>query len=76
MWGARGLLHAWDDVAVTCIIAALADPAWRVRETALKVIAAHRVDDALEQLPHMLEDEVPRVRQAAARAQRRLTQTD
>jgi hypothetical protein len=74
VWGARGLLHVWDDVATGVIIGALSDPAWRVREMALKVVARHRVDAALDHLPRLLDDEVPRVRQAALRAQQRLTE--
>jgi HEAT repeat protein len=61
-------------VATGVIIGALSDPAWRVREMALKVVARHRVDAALDHLPRLLDDEVPRVRQAALRAQQRLTE--
>jgi hypothetical protein len=39
VWGARGLLHAWDDAATDAIIHATTDEAWRVREIAAKVIA-------------------------------------
>jgi hypothetical protein len=76
VWGARGLLWAWDDAAIPAVIAALADESWRVREMALKVIARHRVDDALEAVTERADDEVPRVRTAAARALQRLTQVD
>ena len=41
VWGARGLLHAWDDAATDAIIHATTDEAWRVREMAGKVIARH-----------------------------------
>jgi HEAT repeat protein len=76
VWGARGLLWAWDDAATPTVIAALADESWRVREMALKVIARHRVDDALEAVTLCAEDPVPRVGAAAARALQRLTQVD
>lgn len=39
VWGARGLLWAWDDLAGDAIDVALRDEAWRVREMALKVVA-------------------------------------
>lgn len=52
VWAARGLLHAWDDSALPEIVAATFDGSWRVREMAAKVIAAHRLDDALEALDH------------------------
>src|SRR5262245_43841470 len=39
VWGARGLLYAWEESAAPAIIRATADEAWRVREMAAKVIA-------------------------------------
>ena len=68
VWAARGLLHAWDDAATEAIIAATADEAWRVREMAAKVIARHRVGDALGAVAGLRDDPVPRVRAAAERA--------
>jgi hypothetical protein len=68
VWAARGLLHAWDDAATEAIIAATADEAWRVREMAAKVIARHRVGDALDPVAKLRDDPVPRVRAAAERA--------
>jgi len=73
VWAARGLLHNWDDRATAAVIAAFDDEAWRVREMAAKVVAAHRIDAALESLPKLLHDPIPRVRAAAARARMRLT---
>jgi hypothetical protein len=74
VWGARGLLWAWDDLAIPTVIAALSDESWRVREMVLKVIARHRVDDALEAVTGRVDDSVPRVRAAAAKALQRLTE--
>lgn len=68
VWAARGLLHAWDDTATEAIIHATRDDAWRVREMAGKVIAAHRVGDAFDAVQALRTDKVPRVRAAAARA--------
>jgi hypothetical protein len=73
VWAARGLLHAWDDRATAAIIAATADGAWRVREMAAKVIARHRVGDALTAVAELRNDPVPRVRAAAGRAVMLLT---
>jgi len=73
VWAARGLLHAWDDGATEAIIHATADDAWRVREMAAKVIARHRVGDALDAVAALRSDTVPRVRAAAERALRLLT---
>jgi hypothetical protein len=72
VWALRGLLWVWDDAATAAVVAALADEHWRVREMALKVVARHRVDDALESAAACREDPVERVRLAAARALARL----
>ena len=68
VWAARGLLHAWDDRATAVIIQATTDDAWRVREMAAKVIARHRIGDALTAVAELRNDQVPRVRAAAERA--------
>jgi HEAT repeats len=68
VWAARGLLHAWDDRAVPAIVQATADDSWRVREMAAKVVARHRVGDALTAVAGLRDDRVPRVRAAAERA--------
>jgi hypothetical protein len=73
VWAARGLLHAWDDQATAAITRATADDAWRVRELAAKVIARHRVGDALPTAAGLRNDNVPRVRVAAERAVAALT---
>jgi len=61
VWGARGLLWAWDDAAAPATIAALDDDAWRVREMAAKVVGRHLVDDAIPALEQLRDDPVPRV---------------
>ena len=73
VWGARGLLWAWSDEATAALEAALADEHWRVREMAAKVVARHRIDDALPLVAALRDDPVPRVRAASARAVMRLT---
>ncbi|KUL24379.1 HEAT repeat domain-containing protein [Actinoplanes awajinensis] len=74
VWGLRGLLWNWDDRAVPAVRTALADEAWRVREMAAKVAARHLVGDALPELAGLAADPTPRVRAAAARATRLLTE--
>jgi HEAT repeat protein len=68
VWAARGLLWAWDDSALPAIVEASADESWRVREMAAKVIARHRLGDALDAVALLREDPVARVRAAAERA--------
>lgn len=76
VWGARGLLWAWDPVATDEIRMALEDEHWRVREMALKVVARHRLGDLIEATNQLSDDEVPRVRAAAARAVISLSRAD
>ena len=72
VWALRGLLYVFDATASPFVVAACEDPAWRVREMALKVIAAHRIDDGLDAAAGCQDDDVARVRTAAARALVRL----
>lgn len=71
VWAARGLLHCWPEptepATVAAVVSALGDPAWRVRELAGKVAAAHEVGEAAEALADRVADPVPRVRGAALR---------
>lgn len=67
LWGARALIHVWDDSAAPAIVSGLGNQAWRVREMCVKVVEAHGVR-AHDQLLALLSDEVPRVRAASARA--------
>jgi hypothetical protein len=73
VWGARGLLWAWDDSATAAIVLAAADDHWRVREMAAKVVARHHVDESLDAMLALRGDPVPRVRAAAERAVVELT---
>lgn len=73
VWALRGLLWAWDDAALEPVLAALDDDAWRIREMALKVVARHRLEDALVTVVHLQDDSSARVRAAASRALMRLS---
>ena len=73
VWALRGLLWAWDEMALTSVERALTDDAWRVREMALKVVARHRLEDALATVVDLQEDPAARVSAAASRALMRLT---
>ena len=68
VWAMRGLLWAWDASALEAVITGLSDPAWRVREMSAKVIARHRVGEALSAVADRRDDPVRRVRAAATRA--------
>jgi hypothetical protein len=74
VWGARGLLYAWDDApdaadsTAAALLDGLADEHWRVREMSAKVVARRRLGEALDAVAILRDDPVPRVRAAAARA--------
>ena len=76
VWAMRGLLYAWDESAITVVVDSASDGSWRVREMCAKVVARHRVDDALEAMAGLSNDPVLRVRQAAHRALVRLVEVD
>ena len=67
-WGARGVLHVWDDAATGAVVAGLADEHWRPAEMCLKVTARHVVAGAGDGAAALADHELPRVRAAAARA--------
>ncbi len=67
-WGARGLLHVWDDAATGAVVAGLADDHWRPAEMCLKVTARHEVAGAGDGAAALADHERPRVRAAAMRA--------
>jgi hypothetical protein len=67
-WGARGLLHCWDDAATGAVVAGLHDEHYRPAEMCLKVAARHDVAGAGPGAAALTRHELPRVRAAAARA--------
>jgi HEAT repeat protein len=73
VWAVRGLLWAWDPIALAALRRSCRDDAWRVREMAAKVVARHRLGEALEDVAALQSDDVPRVRAAAHRAVAMLT---
>lgn len=67
LWGLRALQYVWDDTAIAPVLKAVANPAWRVREMAARVIATRGLP-AVDELLVLAKDATPRVRTAAARA--------
>ena len=67
-WGARGLLHVWDDSATDAVVAGLADEHWRPAEMCLKVAARHEVAGTGDGAAALADHELPRVRAQAMRA--------
>lgn len=67
VWGLRGLLWLWSPDALPELRNALTDPAWRVREMAVKVATRHQVEDVVEVAVTLQNDPTTRVRQQAHR---------
>jgi hypothetical protein len=67
-WGARGLLHVWDDTATDAVVRGLADAHWRPAEMCLKVAAKHEVAGTGDSAAALASHELPRVRAQAMRA--------
>ena len=67
-WGARGLLHVWDDSGTEAIVTGLADEHWRPAEMCLKVTAHHHVAGAGDGAAALAGHRLPRVRSQALRA--------
>jgi hypothetical protein len=67
-WGARGLLHVWDDTATGAVVRGLGDEHWRPAEMCLKVTAAHGVAGAGPGAAGLADHALPRVRSQALRA--------
>jgi hypothetical protein len=72
VWAMRGLLYVWDETATNAVITGTQDTSWRVREMSAKVIARHRIGEALDAVAALQRDPVERVRSAAERAVRNL----
>jgi hypothetical protein len=66
-WGARGLLHCWDDVATPAVVTGLADEHYRPAEMCLKVAARHDVAGTGPAAAVLAHHELPRVRAQAVR---------
>jgi hypothetical protein len=67
-WGARGLLHVWDDSATDAVVRGLADEHWRPAEMCLKIAARHEVAGSGDGAAALADHELPRVRAQAMRA--------
>lgn len=67
LWGARALLHVWDDAAAPYVVVGLGNQAWRIREMCARVVQLRELQVA-DKLVRLSTDENPRVRAAALHA--------
>jgi hypothetical protein len=66
-WGARGLLHVWDERATPAVVAGLDDEHWRPAENCLKVATRRQLGEAGPGAVRLLDHELARVRAQALR---------
>lgn len=66
-WGARGLLHVWNDSAAPAVIAGLEDEHWRPAEMCLKVSTRYELGEAGPAAVRLSQHPLPRVRSQAMR---------
>lgn len=66
-WGARGLLHVWDESASPVVVAGLTDAHWRPAEMCLEVATRREVGGAGDGAASLSDHELPRVRAQAVR---------
>jgi HEAT repeats len=66
-WGARGLLHCWDDRATDAVVSGLGDEHYRPAEMCLKVCARYDVAGSGPGAAVLAGHELPRVRATALR---------
>ncbi len=66
-WGARGLLHVWDDTATSAVVRGLDDDHYRPAEMCLKVATRHEVAGAGDGAARLGGHPLPRVRVQALR---------
>ncbi|WP_148614088.1 HEAT repeat domain-containing protein [Nocardioides rubriscoriae] len=66
-WGARGLLHVWDDAATDAVVRGLGDEHYRPAEMCLKVATRHDVAGAGDGAAALARHVLPRVRAQAVR---------
>ena len=67
VWGARALTFVWSESCASAVHRGLGDRAWRVREMCARVCFLRKLAES-DALLALLDDEVTRVRAAAARA--------
>ncbi|WP_134764650.1 HEAT repeat domain-containing protein [Nocardioides sp. 1609] len=66
-WGARGLLHVWDEAATPAVVRGLADGHYRPAEMCLKVAARYDVAGTGDGAAALADHALPRVRAQAVR---------
>ena len=67
VWAARAFLYVWSPDVTSSLVRALGDPAWRVAENAMRVMAKHEIAEGVEAAILLRDHELPRVRATVVR---------
>jgi hypothetical protein len=66
-WAARAFLYVWSPDVTPSLVRALGDPAWRVAENAMRVMAKHEIAEGVDGAAALRDHELPRVRATVVR---------
>jgi hypothetical protein len=66
-WAARAFLYAWSPDVTASLVRALSDPAWRVAENAMRVMAKREIAEGVDDAVLLRNHELPRVRATVVR---------
>jgi hypothetical protein len=67
VWAARAFLYVWSPDVTPSLVRALGDPAWRVAENAMRVMARREIADGVDAAVRLSGHELPRVRATVVR---------
>lgn len=67
VWAARAFLYVWSPDVTPSLVRALGDPAWRVAENAMRVMAQREIADGVDAAVRLSGHELPRVRATVVR---------
>jgi HEAT repeat protein len=67
VWAARALLYVWSPDVTLTLVRALDDPAWRVAENAMRVMARREIAEGVDRAVSLRHHELPRVRATVVR---------
>jgi HEAT repeat protein len=66
-WAARAFLYVWSPDVTPSLVRALGDPAWRVAENAMRVMALREIAEGVDAAVRLRHHELPRVRATVVR---------
>jgi HEAT repeat protein len=67
VWAARALLYVWSPDVTPSLVRALDDPAWRVAENAMRVMALREIAEGVDRAVLLRDHQLSRVRATVVR---------